>query len=74
MTYRNQAIKERKSIAEYLKGSEQINYLEYIDPEDLKELRHRYLHWSAKVDQFGLGPRFENVLPIEKRKREIHNG
>lgn len=43
------------------------------DPEDLKKLQHRYLHWSVKADQFGLGPRFNEVLPIEKRKREIHN-
>jgi hypothetical protein len=74
MAHRNQAIKEKKPATQYLKESEQISYLDYIDPEDLKELRHRYLHWSVKADQFGLGPRFEDVLPLEKRKREIHNG
>lgn len=74
MTHRNQAIKENKPITQYLKESEQINYLNYIDHEDLKKLRHRYLHWSVKADQFGLGPRFEEVLPVEKRKRQIHNG
>lgn len=74
MLHRNTAIKEKKPVAQYLKESEQISYLDYINPQDLKELRHRYLHWSVKADQFGLGPRFDDVLPIEKRKREIHNG
>jgi hypothetical protein len=74
MAHRNQAIKEKKPAAQYIKESEQISYLDFIDPEDLKELRHRYLHWSVKADQFGLGPRFKDVLPVEKRKREIHNG
>jgi hypothetical protein len=74
MAHRNQAIKEKKPAVQYIKESEQISYLDFIDPEDLKELRHRYLHWSVKADQFGLGPRFKDVLPVEKRKREIHNG
>ena len=73
MVHRNEAIKEGKPVAEYLKESKQISYLDYLDHEDLKKLRHRYLHWSVKADQFGLGPRFYGVLPIEKRKREIHN-
>ena len=74
MAHRNEAIQAGKPIAEYLKESKQISYLDYIDFEDLKELRHRYLHWSVKADKFGLGPRFDDVLPVEKRKREIHNG
>ena len=73
MAHRNEAIKAGKPVAEYLKESKQISYLAYLDPEDLKKLRHRYLHWSVKADQFGIGPRFDEVLPIEKRKREIHN-
>jgi hypothetical protein len=74
MAHRNQAIKEKKPVSQYLKESEQISYLDYITPTDLKELRNKYLHWSVKADEFGLGPRFDDVLPIEKRKREIQNG
>ncbi|TDP03294.1 hypothetical protein [Flavobacterium sp. 245] len=74
MLYRNQAIKEKKPAAQYLNESQQISYLNYIKPDDLKKLRNRYLHWSVKADKFGLEPRFDEVLPIEKRKRQIHNG
>ncbi|MEN2398938.1 DUF2235 domain-containing protein [Flavobacterium sp. MC2016-06] len=74
MEHRNQAIKEKKPNAQYILESKQINYLDYIKPKDLKELRHRYLHWSVKEDQFGMGPRFKEVLPVEKRKRQIQNG
>ncbi|MEP6804396.1 MAG: DUF2235 domain-containing protein [Flavobacterium sp.] len=72
--HRNTAIKEQKPVSQYLKESEQISYLDYIDPKDLKELRNKYLHWTAKANEFGLEPRFNEVLPIGKRKREIHNG
>ncbi|MDQ6469803.1 DUF2235 domain-containing protein [Flavobacterium sp. LHD-80] len=74
MLHRNQAIKDEKQATQYLKESQQISYLDYIKPDDLKKLRNRYLHWSVKADKFGLGPRFDEVLPIEKRKRQIHNG
>lgn len=74
MKHRNTAIKEKKPVLQYLKESQKISYLDYINPDDLKALRHRYLHWSVKADEFGLGPRFAEVLPVEKRKREIHNG
>jgi len=74
MLHRNQSIKEKKSVIEYLKESQQISYVDYIDQTVLKELRHRYLHWSVKADQFGLGPRFNDILPAEKRKRQIQNG
>lgn len=74
MTHRNEAITEQKPVVQYLKESELISYLDYIHPDDLKKLRHRYLHWSVKADEFGLGPRFKDVLPLEKRKREIQNG
>ncbi|QLC66167.1 DUF2235 domain-containing protein [Flavobacterium sp. LPB0248] len=74
MTHRNEAIREQKPAAQYLKESEQISYLDYIKPDDLKKLRNRYLHWSVKADEFGLGPRFDDVLLLEKRKRQIQNG
>jgi len=74
MKHRNAAIKEQKPVAQYLKESEQISYLDYINPNDLKNLRHKYLHWSVKADEFGLGARFDEVLTVEKRKREIHHG
>lgn len=74
MTHRNASIKEKKDIQQYITESAKISYIDYIKPEDLKRLRHEYLHWSVKADKFGLGPRFKEVLPIEKRKREIHHG
>ncbi|TDP03283.1 T6SS phospholipase effector Tle1-like catalytic domain-containing protein [Flavobacterium sp. 245] len=74
MKHRNEAITEQKPLAQYLKESEQISYLDYIKQDDLKKLRHKYLHWSVKADEFGLEPRFDDVLPVEKRKREIQNG
>lgn len=74
MAHRNDSIKEKKDLQQYIAESAKISYLDYIKPEDLKRLRHEYLHWSVKADKFGLGPRFEGVLPIEKRKREIHHG
>jgi uncharacterized protein (DUF2235 family) len=74
LKHRNEAIRESKPVLQYLKESGQISYLDYIDPEDLKKLRNGYLHWSAKADQFGLEPRYNKILPAEKRKREIHNG
>lgn len=74
MAHRNDSITEKKDTQQYIAESAKISYLDYIKPEDLKRLRHEYLHWSAKADKFGLGPRFKEVLPIEKRKREIHHG
>ncbi|MEP7095895.1 MAG: DUF2235 domain-containing protein, partial [Flavobacterium sp.] len=74
MAHRNDSITEKKDIQQYIAESAKISYLDYIKPEDLKRLRNEYLHWSAKADKFGLGPRFSEVLPIEKRKREIHHG
>jgi len=59
---------------QYLKESEKINYLDYINPNDLKNSQHKYLHWSVKADEFGLGSRLNEVLLVEKRKREIHHG
>ena len=74
MAHRNKAIKEKKSVDQYITESKKINYLDYIDIKDLKKLRNRYLHWSVKADQTGLGPRYKEVLPEEKRKRQIQNG
>ncbi|PAM91703.1 hypothetical protein B4N84_27215 [Flavobacterium sp. IR1] len=74
MLHRNAAIKEGKPITQYHKESKQISYLNYIKEDDLKKLRAYYLHWSVKADMFGFDPRFGDMLPIEKRKREIQNG
>lgn len=74
MAHRNEAIKGEKTVAQYITESKQISYLDYIDAEDLKKLRNKYLHWSVKAEHFGLEPRFTEILPVEKRKREIHNG
>ena len=74
MAHRNEAILSKKTVTQYLAESKQISYLDYIDSKDLQDLRHGYLHWSAKSDKIGLGPRFDEALPSEKRKRQIQNG
>ena len=74
MKHRNEAIKENKSGPQYVNESKQISYRDYINEQDLKTLRNRYLHWSVKAEQFGLEARFTDVLPEEKRKRQIQNG
>ncbi len=65
----------KKSIeTDFLHAKNNISYLDYVIEEDLKHLRHEYLHTSAKVDKFGLGPRITQAVESKKRKREIHNG
>ncbi|KFF19960.1 hypothetical protein [Flavobacterium hydatis] len=65
---------------EYLEKLQKISYLDYIDIEILKKLRNKYLHWSVKANELGLGSR-ESQAPSKDgafegkyRKREIHNG
>jgi hypothetical protein len=58
-----------------------ISYLDFVEEQDLKDLRHQYLHWSVKANQLGLGakpqnnaPKKEGALEAKYRKRHIQNG
>lgn len=69
------------SVAEYLAEIKKITYLDFVEEQDLKDLRHQYLHWSVKANQLGLGaksqnnaPKKEGALEAKNRKRHIQNG
>lgn len=72
---------EKPSATEYLSEIKKISYLDFVDEQDLKELRHKYLHWSVKANQLGLGAKSQNNAPNKEgaleskyRKRHIQNG
>jgi Uncharacterized alpha/beta hydrolase domain (DUF2235) len=72
---------ENPSVAEYLAEIKKISYLDFLEEQDLKDLRHQYLHWSVKANQLGLGaksqnnaPKKEGALEAKYRKRHIQNG
>ncbi|WP_261513007.1 T6SS phospholipase effector Tle1-like catalytic domain-containing protein [Chryseobacterium paludis] len=83
---RNKYVKEydsgkKPSTSQYIKDIKAISYLSYIDSEDLKALRNKYLHWSAKTNQIGLDTRPNDNAPKERgaleakyRKRNIQDG
>jgi hypothetical protein len=83
---RNKYIKEYQtgntsSTAQYIKDIKAISYLSHIESEDLKILRNKYLHWSAKTNQIGLDTRPNDNAPKERgaleakyRKRNIQDG
>ena len=60
--------------AQYLKEVKTINYKSFISPDELKELRKNYLHWSVKSNLIGLSARHEGALPENERKRENQDG
>lgn len=60
------------SAGEYIS---KINNYSYLDSGiDIKKLRNSYLHWSANLDSFGMGPRISGPRPAAERKRYILNG
>lgn len=70
-----------ESTADYLTEIKKISYLDFVDEQDLKKLRHEYLHWSVKANRIGLGaksqrdaPKKEGALEAKYRKRHIQNG
>jgi hypothetical protein len=66
---------KKPSPAQYIKESKEFSYLDSgISDEDLKKLRHTYLHWSANMATFGMGPRVSGARPASERKRYILNG
>lgn len=65
---------ESNSSGDYLSKLKNLSYLDFINIEDLKRLRNEYLHWSASVTAFGLGPKVGEVTNGKERKRNIQNG
>lgn len=70
-TLRNDYIYKGEKInpQKYLEELEKKSYLDYIDAYNLKELRNKYLHWSANHYKTGMGPRVEEPLPLKQRTR-----
>ncbi|WP_336689667.1 MULTISPECIES: phospholipase effector Tle1 domain-containing protein [unclassified Chryseobacterium] len=62
------------SSGDYVEKLKTLQYEDFIDPNDLKTLRNQYLHWSASVTKFGLGPRVGKVANGKERKRNIQDG
>lgn len=60
---------EKINPQKYLEELEKKSYLDYIDAYNLKELRNKYLHWSANHYKTGMGPRVEEPLPFKQRTR-----
>ncbi|SEN01511.1 Uncharacterized alpha/beta hydrolase domain [Chryseobacterium taichungense] len=69
-----QEYNKNNTSGDYIDKLKRISYLDYIRPEDLKKLRHQYLHWSASVTKTGLGPRVGFVTDARNRKRKIQYG
>ncbi|MCA6068473.1 DUF2235 domain-containing protein [Chryseobacterium sp. RG1] len=63
------------SASEYVSTSENYYYMDFnINETDLKTIRNKYLHWSANLDTFGMGPRISGVKKVSERKRTILDG
>lgn len=77
-TLRNSYIKEYTetgSSRDYIEKLKKIHYEDFIkNPNDLKTLRNKYLHWSSSVTKFGLGPKIGKVTNGKERKRNIQDG
>lgn len=74
---RNKYIEEynkTNSSGDYVEKIKTLHYEDFIDVEDLKILRNKYLHWSASVTKLGLGPRIGMVTNSKERKRNIQDG
>ncbi|AZA61225.1 T6SS phospholipase effector Tle1-like catalytic domain-containing protein [Chryseobacterium indoltheticum] len=67
---------QKISSAEYVDKAKTYSYLNFINmnTDDLKDLRKGYLHWSANLDAFGMGPIVSGVHPSSERKRTILDG
>ena len=67
---KGEAVKEE----DYLTGLWAVPYTSFIDTEHLKELRNKYLHWSANGYKTGMGARVDKPLPYTERTRTNLDG
>ena len=66
---------QQASASDYISTSRGYSYLNFsMNLNDLKDLRKGYLHWSANLDAFGMGPIVSGVHPLSERKRTILDG
>jgi hypothetical protein len=66
---------QKISSSEYVDTAKSYSYLNFnMNTNDLKDLRKGYLHWSANLDVFGMGPIVSGVHPSSERKRTILDG
>jgi hypothetical protein len=66
---------QKVSSSDYVSTSKSYSYLNFnMNTNDLKDLRKGYLHWSANLDAFGMGPIVSGVHPSSERKRTILDG
>lgn len=66
---------QKISSSAYVSTSKSYSYLNFnMNTNDLKDLRKGYLHWSANLDAFGMGPIVSGVHPSSERKRTILDG
>ncbi|WP_042721149.1 hypothetical protein [Flavobacterium sp. B17] len=66
---------ETGNSGDYIEKIKKIDYEDFFtNPNDLKTLRNKYLHWSSSVTKFGLGPKIGKVSNGKERKRNIQNG
>lgn len=76
-TLRNTYIEEfnkSNSSGDYLEKLKAIHYEDFVDLDQLKILRNKYLHWSASATKIGYGPRVGKITNAKERTRNIQDG
>lgn len=59
---------------DYLSKIKALHYEDFVDLDQLKILRNKYLHWSASATKIGYGPRVGKVTSGKERTRNIQYG
>ncbi|SHG84161.1 phospholipase effector Tle1 domain-containing protein [Chryseobacterium vrystaatense] len=62
------------SSGDYLTRIKALHYEDFMDLDQLKRLRNKYLHWSASATKIGYGPRVGKVASGKERTRNIQYG
>lgn len=76
-TLRNTYVAEynkSNSSGDYLSKIKALHYEDFVDLDQLKTLRNKYLHWSASATKIGYGPRVGKVVSGKERIRNIQYG
>lgn len=76
-TLRNTYVEEfnkSHSSGDYLEKLKAIHYEDFVDLDQLKILRNKYLHWSASATKIGYGPRVGKITNAKERTRNIQDG
>lgn len=62
------------SSGNYIAKAKELSYSNSFDMDHLKTVRNKYLHRSASVTKFGLGPKVGGITDAKDRKRNVQNG